>query len=63
LGIAHEITLYSFINKDMTYLEEDRDAGTFLKARKKHEKPYRLLNNYINGLCYIRDFPRFESKK
>jgi hypothetical protein len=62
LGIAHEITLYSFNNKGMIYLEEDRDAGKFLEARKKHEKPYRLLNNYIDGLCYIREFPRFESK-
>ena len=35
LGIAGEITHYSYLKADMAYLEEDCDLSTFLHAKKE----------------------------
>jgi len=32
LGIADQITGFSYVNRDMVYLEEDQDMSTFVKA-------------------------------
>ena len=34
LGIAEEITPYSYQNRNTIYLEEDLDMGTYLNARR-----------------------------
>jgi len=37
LDIERRISCYSYVNKDTAYLEEDCDAGVFIKAyEKKH---------------------------
>lgn len=58
LGIADKITPYSYMRGDFAYLEEDCDAGTFMKAmaeqrpdvqveqrlRTCYERPSRVRN-------------------
>jgi hypothetical protein len=39
LGIAEEITPYSFIDSDYAYLEEDCDYGTFMNACQSQNVP------------------------
>jgi hypothetical protein len=60
MGLENRITPYSYLDRDKVYLEEDLDAGTFLDIRKLLPKPVDFRNNYMDGMCYIRDFPHYK---
>lgn len=59
MGLESRITPYSYLNKDKAYLEEDLDAGTFLDMRGLLQTPFSVLSKYLDGSCYIRDFPHY----
>jgi hypothetical protein len=59
-GIQERITSFSFLYKEMAYLEEDVDAGTFLDIRNKLPKKAEIHTHYIGGMCYIREFPQYK---
>jgi hypothetical protein len=59
MGLEERITPYSYLHHDMAYLEEDIDAGTFLDMRKLLPKPVASQNNYMDGMCRIRDYPHY----
>lgn len=59
LGIAGQITMYSFVDGRFVYLEEDLDAGTYLNARREqgHPEPV-LVDEYVR--YFDRDRRRYE---
>lgn len=63
LGIADSISPCSYSNGDYAYLEEDLDAGVFIKAMGGIDNvPYEF--DYHDGQCYVRNYkgyPQFES--
>jgi len=62
LGIAEEISEYSYINGETVYLEEDCDAGLFIEALKKRlptTEHVMFTGKYINGDAPCRKFKRF----
>jgi hypothetical protein len=59
MGLEGRITPYSYLHEGKAYLEEDMDAGAFLDMRKLLSKPVVIQNNYIDGMCHIRDYPHF----
>jgi hypothetical protein len=62
MGLEGRITAYSYLHEDKAYLEEDLDAGTFLDMRKLLPKPVSIQNNYMDGICRIRDYPHYRPK-
>ena len=68
LGIAKDITTYSYIADDSVYLEEDYDLGLYINAIKE-QYGNDIDINFVdhksredeNGLSCIRDYPRYRS--
>lgn len=63
LGIFNDITLYSYIKGQTTYLEEDYDMYLFSKAyeEKYNKKPDYLYKN-VGDVSPIRSYERFPSQ-
>jgi hypothetical protein len=59
MGLENLITSYSYSNKKKVYLEKDVDMGTFLDIRRLLPKPFVIHINYMDGMCFIRDFPHY----
>jgi len=59
LGIAEQITMYSFVDGRFVYLEEDVDAGTYLSARREqgHQDPT-IEDEYVR--YFSREQRRYE---
>ena len=61
LGIATQITSYSYKGKECVYLEEDVDMQTFFKAYKsKHGLNPCLLEHQLEDFAFIRKLPSYE---
>jgi hypothetical protein len=60
IGVEKRITLYSYLNKDMVYLEKNIDARTFLDMRILLPNPISLQNNFMDGRCFVRNFPHYK---
>jgi hypothetical protein len=59
MGMEGRITPCSYLYEGKAYLEEDLDAGTFLDMRKLLPKPVAIQNNYMDGMCRIRNYPNY----
>jgi hypothetical protein len=59
MGLEKRISPYSYSYQDKVYLEEDLDVGTFINIRKLLSKPISIQNSYLDGMCYIRDYPHY----
>jgi hypothetical protein len=61
LGIADQITRYSYQKGDWVYLEEDLDVSTFIKAWESREtKKFSVdRQSYCNGSSQIRNFASY----
>lgn len=46
LGIEKEITGFSYVKGKTVYLEEDLDAGTFIKALKERGIKFKFRHSY-----------------
>jgi hypothetical protein len=62
MGLHDRITPYSYLHQGKAYLEEDLDLGTFFDIRKLLPRPVTIKNNYMNGMCHIRDYPHYNPK-
>lgn len=63
LGIATEISEYSFMRGDYVYLEEDMDANTFYEAKKeKHLITIDYKINTSEKRSRIRGYDRYRPK-
>jgi hypothetical protein len=59
LGIAGQISPYSYMKGDMAYLEEDCDYSLFFEAKlAKGEKP-ETVTEHTDYESPIRNYPRF----
>jgi hypothetical protein len=62
-GLVNKISGYSYISKTCSvWLEEDSDAGTFLKARFPNDYPkvnQFIKEDNIDGDCYIRNMEHY----
>ena len=56
LGIANDISQYSYRKGDNAYLEEDCDASLFLRKMKDADMKVRLLNHPQIGRSPIRNY-------
>jgi hypothetical protein len=54
LDIAGQISRYSMIKKDMAYLEEDMDAGSFLRAAEAAGIHVNVRNKHTDNPSFIR---------
>jgi hypothetical protein len=62
MGLEKRISPYSYLYQDKAYLEEDLDAATFLNIRKLLPKPVAIQSTYLDGMCYIRDYPHYRAE-
>jgi hypothetical protein len=66
LGLAQEITCYSYVSKTgkTVYCEEDQDAGTVIKALRERgiEVKFREVNN-AHGYSSVRDMDAYTPSK
>jgi hypothetical protein len=60
LGIANEITVYSYRGPDRAWLEEDRDAGTLMRALAIAGIEYRITEEHVHE-AWIRCLPRWSN--
>jgi hypothetical protein len=60
LGIADRITPYSYRDGDRAYLEEDRDAETFVQACKERGIELTITPLYVN-YTGIRHLPQWRA--
>jgi hypothetical protein len=56
-GVLNKISAYSYIQDKYVYLEEDSDAGTFLKARFPGMEPREVGRLYIIDKITDNDSP------
>lgn len=59
LGLADGITQYSYRQGDTAYLEEDCDAGAFLKTKKELGQEFRIVERQTNHDHWIRNLANF----
>jgi ABC-type transport system substrate-binding protein len=60
LGIAKEITSYSYMRGQYAYLEEDQDASTFMQAMKKAGIPVEFKTyTCANRMSRIRNYASY----
>lgn len=59
LGIADQITQYSYVRGNFAYLEEDQDASTLIKALKNAGIPYEFRHHYTNNSSRVRTYPAY----
>jgi len=59
LGIKNNISNFSYINNNLAYLEEDCDAGVFIKAYEKHFGSKPKIFESLKENNNIRYFHRF----
>lgn len=59
LGLLAGITEYSYRQGDLAYLEEDCDAGAFMRTCKARGIQVQLVERHTNGDSFIRRLPRF----
>lgn len=60
LGIADQITSYSYWRKGFAYLEEDCDAGLFLSAMRAAGREYKFRErNRASGYSKVRGYEHY----
>jgi hypothetical protein len=63
LKIEKEITAWSYQKGATTYLEEDYDAGVFLKAKEMKGEPVETVTKYAGDRAAIRSYSSYPSVK
>jgi hypothetical protein len=60
LGIADDITPYSYVRNDSVYLEEDCDAGRLFKALDDANIKWSYKEHNTNKTSKIRSYNRYK---
>ncbi len=60
-GIKHEISEYSYLRGDKAYLEEDLDAGTFIRELKIRGIDFTIIEINMDYDAPIRNYKRFDN--
>lgn len=61
LGIASEITPYSYMKGDYAYLEEDCDLSTFMRAMDKRGVAVKFRHHTADKRSRIRNFNSYSN--
>ena len=59
LGIAGDISAYSYINGTTAYLEEDCDFSLFVQAMREAGQEFEIRGHHIDREHWIRNLQRF----
>ena len=59
LGIAGDISTYSYQKGKSAYLEEDSDAGKYIRAMAARGTTVVLMEKHIDGRSPIRSYPSY----
>jgi hypothetical protein len=59
LGIADQISTFSYQKNGMAYLEEDCDMTVFMKAREARGEAVKIVEHHRNGRSRIRNYAMF----
>jgi hypothetical protein len=59
MGLHDRITPCSYLHQGKAYLEEDVDMGTFLDIRNLLPRPFDIQSTYMDGSCFIREYPHY----
>lgn len=62
LGIADKVSRYSYLDRDILWLEEDCDAGLLIDALRAAGIPYTLVAQHVPIDAYVRALPRWREK-
>jgi hypothetical protein len=63
LGIADEITSFSYENGDYAFLEEDCDLGTYVNALRAKGIEYKFKENHANRQSKVRGYYSYTKPK
>ena len=61
LGIAHDISACSYQDEMNAYLEEDVDAGVYLRAARAACWQVGTQDRYVGGSSFVRHLPGYGS--
>ena len=61
LGIADEISACSYQDETSAYLEEDVDAGVYLRAARAAGWQVETHDRYVGGSSFVRHLPGYGS--
>ena len=61
LGIAGQVTYYSYEKGNTVYLEEDHDLGLLIQALKDRGIGYSFVEKHTNRYSPIRSYERFKA--
>lgn len=61
LGIADQISSYSYLKDGMAYLEEDSDMNVFINAREQAGNPVEIKTYSRNRQSRIRNYPAYQA--
>lgn len=59
LGIADQVSSYSYQRGDYVYLEEDCDFSLLVNALRKHGTTIRCIEKNTNKLSRVRSYERY----
>lgn len=62
LGIADEISPYSYQRLDTVFLEEDCDLSTFTRAMGAAGREFKTLEVYHDGDSFVRALPSYRAE-
>lgn len=56
LGVRNQISRYSYLRGEYSYLEEDLDAGVFLEAKRERGESVEFREHHTNYQSKIRNY-------
>jgi hypothetical protein len=62
LGIAAQVSRYSYLDGDTLWLEEDCDAALLVDALRARGEPVSFREIHVNHDAYVRAMPRWRAK-
>ena len=60
-GLTDKVSAYSYRDGDTVWLEEDCDAGLYIRALQSAGIPYRIIETHTNNDAFVRRLPRFHA--
>ncbi len=60
-GLTDKVSAYSYRDGDIVWLEEDCDAGLYIRALESAGVPFKIKETHCNGNAFIRRLPRFHA--
>jgi hypothetical protein len=62
LGIADDISRYSYQRLDKVFLEEDCDLSLFTRAMGAAGREFKVVETHTNGDSFVRSLPAYKAE-